>query len=219
MRRTTPCLSDCRVLCPYKNGFLNFVLNGEEFQGRSGLIFRCAAFLTLLLQPLLRDENASFNFKNMSLFNRLFSRNEDLKECPRCLGKGQVDWDDIKRLNQNLKWIPGKCAYCNGTGKVDKRIESNVSVDASYLVIGLEEEERKRIINGHPDAIERGKQFEDAVDNFIDQIAYLHFEGGLTPLQIAKFFLIGKNDSDEYEKEERELIDYVERVIEKQGKT
>jgi len=132
------------------------------------------------------------------------------------LGKGLVDWDDIKRLSQELKWIPGKCAYCNGTGMVDSGIESNVPVDASYLVTNLHEDERKLIINGHPDAIERGKQHEDAVDNFIEQITYLHSEGGLTPLQIAKFFLIG-NDSDESKEEEKELIDYVERVIKKRG--
>lgn len=154
----------------------------------------------------------------MNLFNRLFGRNQNLIECPRCLGKGLVDWDDIKRLNQELKWIPGKCAYCNGTGKVDSGIESNVPVDASYLVINLHEEERKRIINGNPDAIERGKQYEDAVDNFIEQITYLHFEGGLTPLQIAKFFLIGNNDSNESKREEEDLIDYIEEVIEKKDK-
>ena len=134
------------------------------------------------------------------------------------MGKGHVDWDDIKRLNQELKWAPGKCAYCNGVGEVANGIESNVPVDASYLVLNLEEEERKRIINGNPDAIERGKQDEDAIDNFIDQIAYLHFECGLTPSQIAKFFLIGIDDPDTYVKEERELIDYVERVIEKRSK-
>lgn len=151
----------------------------------------------------------------MNIFSRLFSRNQGLKQCPRCLGKGQVDWGDITRLKQELKWNPGKCAYCNGKGKVNSGVESNVPVDASYLVINLEEEERKRIINGHPDAIERGKQYEDRVNNFIDQITYLHFEGNLTPLQITTFFLIGQNDSDEYDKEARELIDYVERVIKK----
>jgi hypothetical protein len=140
------------------------------------------------------------------------------KECPRCLGKGQVDWDDIKRLQQELKWAPGKCAYCNGTGKVENGIEINVPVDASYLVINLEEEERKLIVNGDSDAIERGKQYEEEIDNFIDQIVYLHFEGALTSLQIAKFFFLGKSDSDKYHVEQKELIDYIERVIEKAHK-
>jgi hypothetical protein len=110
------------------------------------------------------------------------------------------------------------CAYCNGTGKVDCGIESNVPVDASYLVANVDEAERKRILEGHPDAIERGKQYEDAVNSFINQIAYLYFEGGLTALQISKFFLIGKDDLDNYEKEQQDMIDYVEHVIEMRSK-
>lgn len=148
----------------------------------------------------------------MNVYNWLFGKNTNLKSCPRCLGKGQVDWDDIKRLRQELKWIPGKCAYCNGSGKVDQGIESNVPVDAGYLVTNLQEEERQLIVKGNPDAIERGKLSEDNLNRFIDQIAYLHFEAGLTPDQITKFFLIGNPENDE-----QELSDYVERVIEKGG--
>lgn len=154
----------------------------------------------------------------MNLFERLFGTKKSLKECPRCLGKGHVDWDDIKRLNQELKWIPGTCAYCSGIGKIDQRVENNVPVDASYLVINLTEEERKEIINGHPDAIERGKQHEDRIEDFINQIAYLHFETHLTPMQIATFFLIGKEDLDSYESDKLEFVDYVERVINKKSK-
>jgi hypothetical protein len=157
-----------------------------------------------------------FNFKrNMSLLKKVFGSSQSFKECPRCLGKGHVDWDDIKRLNQELKWRPGTCAYCNGIGKVDRKIEDNVPVDASYLVNNLPEDERKRIINGHPDALEWGKQFEEQVDRFINQICYLHFETGLNSSQIAKFFLIGKEDSGSYEIEKQDFVDYVERVIQK----
>jgi hypothetical protein len=151
----------------------------------------------------------------MNLFRELFGGERSSKQCPRCLGKGHVDLNDIKRLNQELKWAPGLCAYCNGAGKVSTKIEENVPVDASYLVINLHEEERKKIINGHPDAIERGKKHEDAVDDFIARISYLHFETGLTPLQIARFYLLDKKDSDSYESEIQEFVDYVESVIEK----
>jgi hypothetical protein len=151
----------------------------------------------------------------MSLLNRIFGKNQTFKECPRCLGKGKVDWNDIRRLNRELKWIPGTCAYCEGTGKVDNKIESNVPVDASYLVINLAEDERKRILNGNPDAIERGKQHEDRVESFINQIAYLHFERYLTPLEIAKFFLKGDENLDSYESEKQILVEYAERVIQK----
>jgi hypothetical protein len=104
-----------------------------------------------------------------------------------------------------------------GSGKVDNKIEDNVPVDASYLVINLQEDERKSIINGHPDALERGNQFEEQIDALINQISYLYFETGLTPIQIAKFFLIGKEHSKSYESEKQDFIDYVERVIQKKA--
>lgn len=152
----------------------------------------------------------------MNFLTRLFGKNEELKQCPRCLGKGHVDLNDIKRLNRELQWNPGQCAYCNGSGKVDSKIESTVPVDAAYLVLNLTEHERKKVINGHPDAIERGKKYEEAVHTFINQITYLHFEGRLTPAQIARFFLIGDNETDNAEKRQ-EMIDYIQRVIEKRS--
>jgi hypothetical protein len=141
----------------------------------------------------------------MSLFKWMFGNNHALKECPRCLGKGHVDWDDIKRLDQELKWIPGTCAYCNGRGKVDDKIESNVPVDASYLVINLSEADRKKIINGDPDALEWGNQFDEQFDSFINQIVHLHFEKGLDSSQIAKFFMKAKENSDSYETKKQEF--------------
>jgi hypothetical protein len=154
----------------------------------------------------------------VSLFKNLFAGNSNsLKQCPRCLGKGEVDWDDIKRLNQELKWKPGPCAYCNGTGKVDKNIEDNVPVDSSYLVMDIPEEQRRRMITGHPDAIEYGKQIDDDIEYFIDQISYLHFEGGLDSSRIAKFFLLGEEAAESYEAEYKELVEYVDRVIAKKA--
>jgi hypothetical protein len=154
----------------------------------------------------------------MSLFKWIFGSNRVLKECPRCLGKGHVDWNDIKRLDQELKWIPGACAYCNGRGKVDDKIESNVPVDASYLVINLPEADRKKIINGHPDALELGKQFDEQFDSFIDQIVLMHFDKGLDSSQIASFFMKAKENSKSYKIDKQELVQYVERVIEKKSK-
>ena len=41
-------------------------------------------------------------------------------QCPRCLGKTHVDQEDIRRLGREMEWIPGPCAYCEGTGKVEE---------------------------------------------------------------------------------------------------
>ena len=39
-------------------------------------------------------------------------------ECPRCMGKGIVDLEDIKRIGAEGVWGVGDCAYCRG--RVDK---------------------------------------------------------------------------------------------------
>lgn len=154
----------------------------------------------------------------MSLFKNLFSSNDSLKQCPRCLGKGFVDDEDIKRLKQELKWIPGTCAYCNGTGQVDKDIEDNIAVDAPFLVMNVPELERNRMISGHPDAIEQGIRTDEEHEYFIKQICYLHFVGGLSSTQIATFFLLYLEERESYEEEHEDLVRYIDKVIAKEGK-
>ncbi|HEY4965635.1 MAG TPA: hypothetical protein VII28_04510 [Puia sp.] len=85
----------------------------------------------------------------MNFFSRLFNRSETppLHSCPRCLGKGHVDKDDIIRLKQQGKWRTGVCAYCQGTGKVNRKILSNVAPDATHLTTALSDTVRDFIIN------------------------------------------------------------------------
>jgi hypothetical protein len=49
--------------------------------------------------------------------------------CPRCMGKGNVDIDDIKRLSMEHNWSPGECIYCDGIGLVNIKITETSSVD------------------------------------------------------------------------------------------
>ncbi|WP_300604843.1 hypothetical protein [Niabella sp.] len=151
----------------------------------------------------------------MNVFKKLFSSGKPsaLIKCPRCLGKGQVDQEDIRRLKQELMWLPGTCAYCNGTGTVDPEVVNNVPPDAGFLVTNLPEKERKKILQGHPDALERGRQYEEDARQFIEQISYLHFEKGLSSSEIAGFFLTGKELTETYEAEKQELVLFIEDVI------
>ena len=71
----------------------------------------------------------------MNLVNKFFGK-ENI-ECPRCLGKGGVDRNDIKRLGKELKWLPEKCAYCNGTGKVSLKMTERVKADKTYLTTDI----------------------------------------------------------------------------------
>lgn len=134
-------------------------------------------------------------------------------ECPRCLGKGHVDWDDIKRLNQELKWIPGKCAYCNGKGKVAEDLLSKVKADNSYLSVDIGDEERNRLFMGDEGAMQRAGNFDTNVKLFIAQIEYLHFMGKMDAETIADFFLIDRSESEVPAEERHDLIDYIERVV------
>ncbi len=48
--------------------------------------------------------------------------------CPRCLGDGYVNSDDIERLDMDLFWLSGDCLYCNKTGKVNQDTLDNIDV-------------------------------------------------------------------------------------------
>lgn len=88
----------------------------------------------------------------MKFFSRLLNGSKtpdepEMVSCPRCLGKGHVDEDDIVRLNQQGKWRPGACAYCKGTGIVEETMLSKITPNASQLTTGVSDAERELIIN------------------------------------------------------------------------
>jgi hypothetical protein len=59
-------------------------------------------------------QNALFRFAtgvDRTLFWRTTAINTD-PDCPRCLGKGYVDSDDIERHSMAGVWLPGRCRLC-----------------------------------------------------------------------------------------------------------
>jgi folate-binding Fe-S cluster repair protein YgfZ len=151
----------------------------------------------------------------MNYFKRLFNKNKTFIQCPRCLGKGHVDMDDIKRLGKELSWMPDRCAYCNGTGEVESNMVTKVAVDEAYLTTDLSHSERKRVIDGNREAIERMKIFNMNIDHTIQDITTLHFVRKLDAEQIAEFYLESAPElsPEEYTKEKNELIEYINKVI------
>lgn len=147
----------------------------------------------------------------MSLINNLF--NNKKIECPRCLGKGNVVWDDIKRLKKGLKWVPGPCAYCDNSGKVNSKLPSKIAVDTSYLTIDLSPEERKKVIANDKDARQRALYHDIQTDNFISEVAYLHFTGNIDAIKIANFYLLHEAKSKIDSNNKEELIDYINSII------
>ena len=89
----------------------------------------------------------------------------------------------------------------------------HAAADTTYLTTSLSVDERKKILSGDRHALERGKKFGENLDYFINQISFLHFNLGVSPLQIAQFFLLGEENEPNYELEKQELINYVEEVI------
>jgi len=149
----------------------------------------------------------------MNLLKRIFGNNKPQQACPRCLGKGHVDEQDIVRLNMQLLWRPGNCAYCNGTGKVAQGTENEVPVDTAYLTTDIGPDERKRILRGDAAAWERADNHDIQLEYFIDQVCYLHFDTGLTAGQVARFYMLNHPNTVTYESEEQELLEYISKII------
>ncbi|OXG00804.1 hypothetical protein BC749_1011394 [Flavobacterium araucananum] len=148
----------------------------------------------------------------MTFFNFLFRRSNI--ECPRCLGKAFVDWDDIQRLNRVLKWAPGPCAYCYGTGKVDKEMLSKVAVDYTYLTIDLPESEMDKIKEGDEETLEKGRIHEFFLDNLIQYIEHQYLSNKMDAESIANLYLTTEDETALFSLERKNLIQYIEKIIE-----
>lgn len=147
----------------------------------------------------------------MNFLNRIFRSN--MIDCPRCLGKGNVDFEDIKRLQKELFWAPGKCAYCNGIGKVPPDRIKKISADFEYLTTDLPSLERHKVINGDENALNRASEFREIITNFIKEIEHLYYIENKEPSEIADYIFEKQGQHIYSESEKKELIDYVEKVI------
>lgn len=136
------------------------------------------------------------------------------EQCPRCLGKGFVDNNDIERLNKKLIWMPGKCAYCNGSGKVHLQKISTVPVDLSYLTVERSKIEKWKILLGSKSAKKRAKIFEENVDDFIDHISNQYFILKLDLETIADLHFAKFEKKEISIKKRKELVKYLEKIVE-----
>ena len=147
----------------------------------------------------------------MSNTNEIFRSN--MVDCPRCLGKGIVDMEDIKRLNKELYWQPGKCAYCNGLTKVPPDRIGKLSADFEYLTADLPSRERLNLINGDEDAMRRADEFKEAVGKMIEEIEHMYYLENMEPGEIADNFFHQQGQFVYSESEKQEVVDFVEKVI------
>jgi hypothetical protein len=148
----------------------------------------------------------------MTIFNFLFKKSN--VECPRCLGKTFVDWDDIRRLNKQLKWVPAPCAYCLGTGKVSKEMLSKVPVDYTYLTIDLPESEMEKIKDCNEETLEKGKRHDLFLDNLIKYAQHHYLNSKMDAISIADLYLKTEDETASFSLERKNLIQFIEKVIE-----
>ncbi len=147
----------------------------------------------------------------MNIVNWLFRRNR--VSCPRCLGKGHVDMEDIKRLKMEFFWGTGTCAYCNGSGKVSKEMTEKLSADLAYLTTDLPSIERHKLMNGNRDALNRAKEFNQLVNSLIEDIEHMYYIDNMEPDAIAEQIFYKQGRLEYSITEKNETVDYVEIVI------
>jgi hypothetical protein len=145
------------------------------------------------------------------IINRLFGRGKVI--CPRCLGKGNVDVSDIKRLKMELYWREGKCAYCGGSGRVLPSIKATIRADMAYLTTDISRGERLRLLNKDEESLKKAHDFETQTELIIKEIEHLYFIDNLSQEQIAIFFLEKYQVTNAVGDQRKEMIDYINKVI------
>ncbi len=131
-------------------------------------------------------------------------------ECPRCLGKGEVDEKDLRRLGRELFWGTGPCAYCNGVGLVPSEMPSVVDPAMSYLTSDLSQAERSLLIRGNAEALARAEDHDIETNQFISEVRYLHFTGEMEAEKIAAFYTMFSDDNSQ---ERYQLLEYIKKII------
>ena len=98
-------------------------------------------------------------------------RSDHLIDCPRCLGKGYVDLQDIKRLRRELFWEPGPhCAYCDGKKVVELEFATNINADDWFITSDVNPELLQKYLDKDPQVIKEARQMEETmvlIANFI----------------------------------------------------
>lgn len=148
----------------------------------------------------------------MTIFKLLFGKPK--LKCPRCLGKGFVDWEDIHRLKNQLKWTPAPCAYCNASGKVDEEILSKVAVNNTYLTFDLPESIMEKIKNGDEEILEKARLHDLFIDNLIKYAEHQYLTKKLDAESIADLYLSTEDELAPFSVEKQNLIKYIKRIIE-----
>lgn len=94
---------------------------------------------------------------------------------------------------------------------------ANVEINEAYLTVDLSSRERLLLINKDPETIMRAASYEQSVEDFIQHIRHQYFSQNRSVDEIARYYLDSGwgLEPDRYKSQKKELIDYINRVIEK----
>ena len=108
-------------------------------------------------------------------------------DCPRCLGKGHVDYKDIIRLKRAYFWTIGPiCAFCNGQKKVAFSFAQRFNADDWFITTDLPAEDLERYVSGDKMLIEEINKQERLISFTGNFIMDYHFSKGFDQETVLK---------------------------------
>ena len=130
-------------------------------------------------------------------------RTNNLIDCPRCLGKGHVDLQDIKRLRRELFWEPGPhCAYCDGKKVVELDFATNINADDWFITSDVDQEILQRYLDKDPKVIKEAREMEENIRFILDFIYNLYINEDKERGEIVNLLLqhlkITKKEAEDY---------------------
>jgi hypothetical protein len=122
-----------------------------------------------------------------------------LIDCPRCLGKGHVDKQDVIRLRRIFFWVPGPhCAFCNGIKRVELSFASRFNADDWFITSDLSLEMYQKYIDKDPELLAKLEAQEHYIQNISNLIIQYHYRLKLSKEDTRKIILdsFGSNSEE-----------------------
>ncbi|MDF1697758.1 MAG: hypothetical protein P1U56_18065 [Saprospiraceae bacterium] len=88
--------------------------------------------------------------------------------CPRCLGKGYIDAEDIERLNRKRAWEAGLCAYCMGKQKVSIKQSQILKANNGFLSSNLIPTVREKLVDGDKELLKTAQKVNELLENYLE---------------------------------------------------
>ena len=122
-----------------------------------------------------------------------------LIDCPRCLGKGEVDKHDVIRLRRIFFWMPGPhCAFCNGLKRVEFSFASRFNADDWFITSDLSLEMYQKYIDKDPELLAQLEAHEHYITSISNLIIQYHYRLKLSKEDTRKIILdsFGSNNAE-----------------------